>query len=449
MMLSSTLRLGKLTFAAAIAATIAVTGIATEKAMAEEDPIFLPLLVYRTGAYAPNGVPFANGSRDFLQMLMNRDGGINGVPLEWSECETRYDTATGVECYERLKGRGAKGAAVFTPLSTGITYAVMDLALDDNIPIHSMGYGRAAASYGRVFEWTFTFPTTYWAQASAFIRYIAEQEGGKDALQGKKIGLIYHNSAYGREPIPTLQRLAEEHGYEFVSYAVDHPGQEQGATWLSIRRDRPDWLMMWGWGVMNQVAVTEAARAGFPMDRFLGVWWSGAEPDVRPAGADAAGYKAGNFHGVGTDFGVLQDILQYVYDGDEDAARQNNWGEVLYNRGVVNYIYLTEAIRTAMEEYGNVTLGGEETRWGMENLNLTAERIAEIGAEGFIEPIRITCEDHEGRGPVLIQQWNGTQWERITDWIDPIYEVVAPMYEEAALAYAEEHGLELRECPAS
>jgi branched-chain amino acid transport system substrate-binding protein len=126
------------------------------------------------------------------------------------------------------------------------------------------------------------------------------------------------------------------------------------------------------------------------------VWWSGAEPDVRPAGAAAAGYKAGNFHGIGTDYGVLQDVLEHVYNGDEAAARANYWGEVLYNRGLVNYLYISEAIRTAMEEYGNVTLGGEEVRWGMENLDLTAERIAEIGAEGLIEPIKITCEDHEG-----------------------------------------------------
>ncbi len=446
MTLSFSFGLGRLALAAAGAVAIVVTGVVPQKAAAEEDAIFLPLTVYRTGAYAPNGIPFANGSRDFLQMLMARDGGINGVPLEFPECETRYDTAMGVECYERYKDGGAKGAAVFAPLSTGITYAIMELAPDDGIPIHSMGYGRAAASYGKVFDWTFTFPTTYWAQATAFIRYIAQEEGGKEALEGKKIGLIYHNSAYGREPIPTLERLSEDLGFEFVSYAVDHPGQEQSATWLSIRRDRPDWLMMWGWGVMNQVAISEAARTGFPMDRFLGVWWSGSEPDVRPAGPDAAGYKAGNFHSIGTEFGVLQDILEYVYDGDEDAARENNWGEVLYNRGLVNYIYLTEAIRTAMEEYGNVTLGGEEMRWGMENLNITAERIAEIGAEGLFEPIQITCEDHEGRGPVIIQQWDGENWERMTDWIDPMHDVVWPMYEESALAYAEEHGLEVRDC---
>jgi branched-chain amino acid transport system substrate-binding protein len=436
----------KLTLAAVTAAAIAVTGFTIEKAAAQEDPIFFPLLVYRTGAYAPNGIPFANGSRDLLQMLMNRDGGINGVPLEWSECETRYDTATGVECYERLKGEGAKGAAVIVPLSTGITYAVMDLADEDKVPVHSMGYGRSAATYGKVFEWTFTFPTTYWAQASAFVSYIAEQEGGMEALKDKKIGLIYHNSAYGREPIPVLEKLSSDLGFEFVSYAVDHPGQEQSATWLSIRRDRPDWLLIWGWGVMNQVAVNEAVRANYPMDHFLGVWWSGAEPDVRPAGPAAAGYKAGAFHGIGTEYGVLQDVLEHVYNGDEEVARANYWGEVLYNRGLVNYLYLSEAIRTAMEEYGNVTLGGEEVRWGMENLDLTAERIAEIGAEGLVEPIKVTCEDHEGRGPVMIQQWNGNTWERISDWIEPMYDVLDPMYEEAALAFAEEQNIEVRDC---
>jgi branched-chain amino acid transport system substrate-binding protein len=203
---------------------------------------------------------------------------------------------------------------------------------------------------------------------------------------------------------------------------------------------------MWGWGVMNQVAVAEAIRTGYNLERFLGVWWSGAETDVRPSGTAAAGYRAGNFHGIGTDCGVLQDVLQHVYNGDEAAARANNWGEVLYNRGLVNNLYISEAIHTAMERYGNVTLGGEEVRWGMENLNLTAERIAEIGAEDLIQPIQITCEDHEGRGPVFIQQWNGQSWERISDWIEPMYDVLWPMYEEAALAYAQEQNIEVRDC---
>src|SRR4029079_4513543 len=67
---------------------------------------FFPELVYRTGPYAPNGIPFANGYADYLNLLNARDGGINGVKITFEECETGYATDRGVECYERLKGKG-------------------------------------------------------------------------------------------------------------------------------------------------------------------------------------------------------------------------------------------------------------------------------------------------------------------------------------------------------
>ncbi len=80
----------------------------------------LPALVYRTGAYAPNGVPFANGLSDYIA-LVNSRGGVNGIKVNLIECETGYKTDVGVECYERLKGEGESGAAVFNPRSTGFT----------------------------------------------------------------------------------------------------------------------------------------------------------------------------------------------------------------------------------------------------------------------------------------------------------------------------------------
>ena len=39
---------------------------------------------------------------------------------------------------------------------------------------------------------------------------------------------------------------------------------------------------MWGWGVMNQVAIQEAANIRYPMDQFIGNWWAGAEHDAAP-----------------------------------------------------------------------------------------------------------------------------------------------------------------------
>jgi branched-chain amino acid transport system substrate-binding protein len=309
-----------------------------------------------------------------------------------------------------------------------------------------MGYGRTAAADGRVFEWTFNFPTTYWSQASAFIKYVGEQEDGLENLKGKSIALIYHNSPYGKEPIPTLTALAEKYGYDLKLLAVDHPGQEQKATWLQIRRYRPDWIFLWGWGVMNQVAVKEAAAIRFPMDHFIGVWWSGSESDVVPAGDAAKGYKAGNFHGVGSDFPVHAEIIKHVYNGDAKAAEGHNFGEVLYNRGVMNAVYDTEAIRTAMAKFGNQPMTGEQVRFGFEHLELTEARLKELGLEAFAQPIKVTCEDHEGNGPVFIQQWDGTKWVKISDWITPMREVVRPQIEAAAAAYAKENNITPRDC---
>ena len=79
-------------------------------------------------------------------------------------------------------------------------------------------------------------------------RILGQQEGGLDKLQGKKIGLVYIDIAYGKEPIATLEKLSQKLGYTFLKYPVSAPGIEQSATWLQVRQQRPDWLFMWGWG---------------------------------------------------------------------------------------------------------------------------------------------------------------------------------------------------------
>jgi len=428
-----------------LGAVVALTGVFAGPAMAAEEQFF-PMLVYRTGPYAPSGIPVANGFRDYYTMLNKRDGGINGVTVTFEECETQYNTKLGIECYEKLKGKGSTGATIINPASTGLTYQLIPKASVDKIPIMTMGYGRTAAADGRVFKWVFNFPTTYWSQASAFVRYIGQESGGLDRLAGKSIALIYHNSAYGKEPIPVLEALSEKYGYGLQLIAVDHPGQEQKAAWLQVRRHKPDWVFLWGFGVMNQVAIKEAAANGFPMERMLGVWWSGTESDVVPAGDDAIGYKAGTFHAPGSDFPLFQDIVKYVYNGDVEEAKRNHWGEILYNRTILSSVYGTEAVRTAMARWGNKPMTGEQVRWGLENLNVTEERLAELGLNGFARALKITCEDHESGGSVIIQQWTGKQWKLITDWIEPMHDVVRPMIEKAAAAYAKENNITPRDC---
>jgi branched-chain amino acid transport system substrate-binding protein len=141
--------------AAVLGGLVAMTPV--EAAAGEQ---FIPILSAREGATKAIQIPFANGYLDYLTLLNERDGGINGVPLVWEECETVYDVTRGVECYERLKRKGPTGAAAFHTISTPLTYALLERATHDQIPLLSMGYGRTDTSDGQVFRMSFPSGST-------------------------------------------------------------------------------------------------------------------------------------------------------------------------------------------------------------------------------------------------------------------------------------------------
>jgi branched-chain amino acid transport system substrate-binding protein len=414
----------------------AVAALAAAAPLAAQEHFF-PSLVYRSGAYAPNGIPWANGASDYVA-LVNAKGGLNGVRLRLEECETGYATDRGVECYERLKTSGEKGAVAVSPLSTGITFALTEKVPTDRIPLLTMGYGRSESADGRVFQWNFPLLGTYWSAADILVQHVAKVSGG---LSGKKVTLIYHDSPFGKEPIPVLEDHAKKHGYTFAAIPVTHPGVEQKAAWLQVRQSRPDYVFLWGWGVMNSTAIKEAVAVGYAREKMYGVWWAAAEPDVRPGGADAKGYQGLALNPAGAEYGVHKEILANLYDKGQGAAKREEVGEVLYNRGMIDAMLRVEAIRTAMGRYGSRPLSGEEVRWGFENLDLTAERIKELGFEGLVNPLKVTCGDHEGARRARVHQWDGQKWQFVSDWIEADTAYLRPKMEAAAAAYAKEKGI--------
>ncbi len=416
----------KLALGAGVAALVGASVLADTQPVQAEDSLYIPLTTYRTGPFAGSGTPIANGLHDYFTMLNERDGGIGGVKLDVEECETGYNAQKGVECYEGTKG---KGALVYNPYSTGITLQLIPKAPVDQIPILSMGYGLSATAVGEKFPWTFNVPATYWSQLSAIIKHIDTEDG----VKGKKIGYIYLDVGYGREPIPLLDELAAEMGFEVVKIPVGvKEMQNQSSHWLQVRKERPDWMIMWGWGAMNPTAIKEAVKVRFPMDKFVGVWWSGGNVDLRPAGASAKGYKSTNFHGTGTGFKAIQDIMEHVVSKGKSQADPENVGDNYYNRGVMNAVIVAEAIRTAQKITGKSVITGADMREGLEHLDLTEARIAELGLSGFANPMKVTCEDHAGAHPIYIQQWDGAGWHKASDWITPMVDKVRPKLEKAA-----------------
>jgi len=416
--------------------TLALTALmAAGPVMAD---LVFPSMSYRTGPFAAGGIPFADGYADYFTLLNERDGGIGGEKISVPECETGYNTEKGVECYESLK---ALNPLVLQPLSTGITYQIIPKSIVDDIPVHTMGYGRTSAKNGAVFSHTFNYPANYWDGASGVVNYLLEINGGD--ISGKKLALVYHNSAYGKEPIRTLEALSAKHGFELMLLPVDSPGQEQKSQWLQIRRDKPDYVTMWGWGVMNQVAIQEAANIRFPMENFIGVWWAGAQHDVLPAGEAANGYKAITFHAVGKDYPVFADIQKYVVDAGKAAGAGDQIGTVLYNRGVYAAMLAAEAAKDAQAANGVTAITGAMMRDAMENLNITEERMTALGMPNFGPAFQVSCENHGGSGLVGVAQWDAAaqEWSLVSEFKQSDQDVIAPLIEEDSAAFAAENNI--------
>ncbi len=425
--------------AAAIGAGAAL--LAPTLAFAQAKEQFIPLLTYRTGAYAPNGVPIANGTVDYYK-LVNAKGGVNGVKITWEECETQYATDKSVECYERLKTKNG-GASVVQPWSTGATFAITEKAPTDKIPIVTLGYGRSESADGTVFKWNFPIAGNYWVAADSLVQAIGKNAGGLDKLKGKKIAVVYHDSPFGKESLPMLQERSKMNGFELMTLPVAPPGTDQKATWLQVRQARADYVILWGFGVMNSTALKEAQATGYPREKMYGVWWSGAEPDVKDVGEGAKGYNAIALQSS-TDLGakLVKDMLTLVHDKGQGTGDRSEVGQVLYLRGALSAMFTVEGIRAAQERYGKgKVMTGEQVRWGLENLNLTQAKLDALGFAGVLRPISTSCADHMGAYWTRLSTWDGKAWHLSSDWIQADEQIIKPMIKQTAAKYASEKKL--------
>ncbi|HMX17132.1 MAG TPA: ABC transporter substrate-binding protein, partial [Rhodocyclaceae bacterium] len=361
-------------------------------------------------------------------------------------CETEYNNAKGVECYERLKSKSPYATNV-QPMSTGITYGLLERTAADKIPLVTIGYGRTDASDGRVFPYVFPMITNYWSMTTDIVKFIGQREGGMDKLSGRKIAYVFHDSAFGKEAIPILQDMGARYGFQIDLIPVAPPGLEQQSQWLQVRQNKPDYVILWTAGVMTPSAISGAAKVGFPRDRMVGITWAGSEEDTVGPGPASKGYIAANYTGVGANFPVIQAIVEHLYKKDKgNLANKALVGATYFNRGVAAGIITVEGVRKAQEKYGKKPLTGEQVRWGLENLNLDEKRLKVLGAEGFMPPVKITCADHEGSGMLRFQQWDGAKWVTITDWIEPERARVRAKIEASSTAYAKEKNIALRDC---
>jgi branched-chain amino acid transport system substrate-binding protein len=178
---------------------------------------------------------------------------------------------------------------------------------------------------------------------------------------------------------------------------------------------------------------------------MYGVWWAGAEPDVKDVGDGAKGYNALALNGHGTQAKVVQEILKHVHDKGQGTGPKDEVGSVLYTRGVIIQMLSVEAVRRAQERFGKgKVMTGEQVRWGLENLALDQKRLDALGFNGVMRPLSTSCADHMGSTWARIHTWDGAKWNFTSDWYQADEAILKPMVKAGADKYAQDKKLTRR-----
>ena len=195
--------------------------------------------------------------------------------------------------------------------------------------------------------------------------------------------------------------------------------QNQSAQWLDIRRDKPDFLVMWGWGAMVPTAVKEAVKAEFPMDKFIAIWWTN-DTDAAAGSDGAKGFKMVSWHRVGARLSGLRRHQEAGHRRrqEPDAEPPNS---ARSSTIVASTMRCSSPRRSPRRKrsLARRSLTARTFAAASKTSNIDAARLKAIGLDGFAGPFKTTCFDHNSHSATFVQQWDGAKWVKVSDLITP------------------------------
>lgn len=353
---------------------------------------------------------YNQGQRDYLS-LVNARGGVGGRMIEAEVVDHANDLPRAIEAYERAV---QNGALLIDPLSTPVARALTPRVLQDKMVMVTAFSGRSDAADGSVFPYIFPMSPNYWTQAALLVDHFLKTDGD---LKGKKVAMVHIDTPFGKEPLPILEALSAKLGFELQTFPYTPPGNDQSSIWPQVRRAKPDWVLFWGAGVGQTVALTEAIRNGLPLDRLASSVWI-SESDMDVVGRDqTVGVLKVEPCASGRDPALIQAIMAEVVKPGKGAGPEEKVGTAYYNYGVMMASLMVEGVHQAFEAAPDGPYDGTWLKAGL-------ERIKGFEAEGLIPPTTVTPEDHQGGGMARVAAWDGEGFVPKSDWFTAYQDVV-------------------------
>src|SRR6476659_1619155 len=394
-------------------ALVAAAGLGGPAA-AQHKEVLIGMQGDRTGATQITGVVLCPAMHDYYD-LVNSQGGVEGYKIKADEIDNEYKVPAAVEAYQRHK---QEGAVLMTLYGTPMTVALNQRLEEDKIATTSPGFGISAAADGARYPYLFPIAATYWSQGGAAVQFVKDKLGGN--LKGKKIAYVFYDNPAGHEPLPIIEELQKQEGFELRTFAVPPPGVEVGAQVLDItQRFRPDFVISHLFGRSPSAAIKAFKSNAYPLSKVVGLVWASSEADIDAAGGFgvAEGYHAMQFAGAGDDYPVRQQIKAMYKKGGKEPLDLMDKNTVYYNRGLLQAAIHVEGIRNALKANGGKAPTGTDIKNGF-------EQIRDFTLGGLVPPLEITPTDHEGGGWVQVFQVKGGKFVNFFDWFRAHRDVV-------------------------
>lgn len=279
-------RLSIYSLAIVLALMFAFTTVDVEAQTSE--PIKIGAFFALSGPASSIGTP----TKLVAQMVVdkiNKEGGINGRPIELIVGDTEGDPTKALMVAKRLVEKD-KVVALIGPTRTGTGMAVKPYIEDKaHIPIMMTVGGDPVIAGGKFgpYRWTFKTPQRTSTAARKVYEYLKSQK-----IQ--KIALLTASDAFGKDGLNWLEKLAPEYGLEIVAQEAFAPTDADMTTQLvKIRDSKPQALICWTIGPAGAKVAKNVKQLGLstpliqchgqPDPKYIELAGDAAEGSIMPA----------------------------------------------------------------------------------------------------------------------------------------------------------------------
>jgi branched-chain amino acid transport system substrate-binding protein len=247
-----------------IAAGALMTGMRPGFAQAGEIVIggSIPL----TGVFAFAGVGINDGISDYVK-IANEGGGIGGRKVRYVAEDTSYKVDQSVAVFNKITG--SNPVNFYYGDSTGFSKTINPELNRKNTIL------MAGASFATELNDPKNFPNQFMAgpdysdMINVLLVYIAKTQ------PGARIALVNSDTEFGRDPIPTTEKLASKYGLNIVEKIATPPTSVDVSTEvLKLRRANPDYTIFHGYVLAPIPEFMSQARQLGLKTKFMGTFWS-------------------------------------------------------------------------------------------------------------------------------------------------------------------------------